>query len=98
VIAVVQGDEEAQRRGFYLDGDATRGGNRGPRGKRANANRLRQLPMTCRGVSKRAAMTSLDRPRAAKRTILARITSRSGDVYLRTLASNSSCSSVVAMM
>ena len=40
-------------------------------------------------------MVSLERPWAAIRTILARITSRYGDVYLRTLDFNSCCSSFV---
>src|SRR2546422_117526 len=64
-------------------------------GKPAKQNRLRHLLTTCRGVSRREAMVSLERPWAAIRTILARITSRYGDVYLRTLDFNSCRSSFV---
>jgi hypothetical protein len=56
-------------------------------GSRARANRLRHLLTICRGVSSRDAITSLDRPSAASRTILARTTSQYGDVYLRAIAS-----------
>ena len=82
--------------GFYWHYDA--GGKRGrdapPRrfvkpGRRASGNRLRHLLTIWRGVSKRAPMTSLGRPCAAKSTILALITSRYGDVYFRTRASSS---------
>jgi hypothetical protein len=40
-------------------------------GSRARANRLRHLLTICRGVSRRAAMISLDRPSSARRMILA---------------------------
>src|SRR5437879_5055742 len=56
---------------------------------RAKEKRLRHLLTIWRGVSKRRPMTSFDNPWAARRTILARITSRYGDVYLRALDSNS---------
>ena len=62
-------------------------------GRRARANRLRHLLTICRGVSRRDAMTSLDRPSAASRTILARTTSQYGDVYLRAIASRARRSS-----
>ena len=91
--------------GLYLNDDA--GGERAGRpprgcssrpGRRAKANRLRHLLTICRGVSKRVAMTSLGNPWAAKRTILARITSRYGDVYFRARVFNFSCSSEVSTM
>src|SRR5438445_12970984 len=56
-------------------------------GRRARANLLRHLLTTWRGVSKRAAMTSLERPSAASSTIFARITSQYGYVYWRACAS-----------
>ena len=43
-------------------------------------------------------MTSLVRPWPAKSTILARITSRYGDVYLRDILANSAYSSLVKVM
>ena len=43
-------------------------------------------------------MTSLRRPSAASSTILARMTSRYGDVYLRARASNAARSSAVSSM
>ena len=67
-------------------------------GRRASANRLRHLLTIWRGVSRRAAMTSLDRPWAARRTILALMTSRYGDVYFRALVSSSYCSSLERTM
>src|SRR5271157_4788614 len=84
--------------GLYLHDDAGGGKERGtpaPRlfveaRQRANANRLRHLLTICRGVSKRVAMLSLGRPCAARSTILARMTSRYGDVYFRVRASSSS--------
>ena len=66
------------------------------RGRRASAYRLRHLLTIWRGVSRRAAMTSLERPWAA--TILALMTSRYGDVYLHALVSSWFCSSLVRMM
>src|SRR5256885_6975100 len=45
--------------------------------------------MIWRGVSRREAMTSLAKPWAARSTILARMTSRYGDVYLRALSASS---------
>ncbi len=48
---------------------------------RRSKKRLRHLLTICRGVSNLEAITSLGRPCAAKRTILARITSLYGDVY-----------------
>ena len=62
-------------------------------GRRARANRLRHLLTICRGVSSRDAMTSLDRPSSASRTILARMTSQYGDVYLRAIPSRARRSS-----
>ena len=94
---------ELTRERFYLDNEA--GGKRGlvarPEvARRGPANRPSRtvcatLLTTCRGVSRREAMVSLERPWAAIRTILARITSRYGDVYLRTLDFNSCRSSFV---
>src|SRR5205823_4309106 len=49
--------------------------------------RLRHLLTIRRGVFKRAARSSLSSPAAAYSTILARMTSRYGDVYLRAVAS-----------
>src|ERR1700730_9358212 len=90
--------------GLYLNDDA--GGKRvrdarhevAPHrpGRRAKANRLRHLLTICRGVSKRAAMTSFDNPCAAKRTILARMMSRYGDVYFRARVSSFRYSSEVS--
>jgi hypothetical protein len=54
-------------------------------GSRARANRLRYLLTIWRGVSRRAAMMSLERPCAASNTIFARTTSQYGDVYWRAL-------------
>ena len=62
-------------------------------GRRVRANRLRHLLTICRGVSSRDAMTSLDRPSSASRTILARTTSQYGEVYLRAIASRARRSS-----
>src|SRR5229473_2392764 len=102
----VPDDEEVHKRGPLLArrrwgekraGRPPRGCSSRP-GRRAKANRLRHLLTICRGVSKRVAMTSFDRPCAAKRTILARITSRYGDVYFRARASSFSCSSEVSTM
>jgi hypothetical protein len=67
-------------------------------GRRAKANRLRHLLTICRGVSKRVAMTSFDNPCAAKRMILARMTSRYDDVYFRACVSSFSCSADVSTM
>ena len=91
---------------YYLHDDAggEKRAGRPPRGcssrpgKRARANRLRHLLTIWRVVSKRAAMTSLDRPCAARSTILALITSRYGDVYFRALVSSSCCSPLVRTM
>lgn len=92
--------------GLYLNDDAG-GENRAGRpprgcssrpGRRAKANRLRHLLTICRGVSKRVAMTSLDNPCAAKRTILARMTSLYGDVYFRARVCSFSCSMDVSTM
>src|SRR5262249_62359291 len=97
------GDGEAHRRELLLArrrwgekraGRPPRGCSSRP-GRRARANRLRHLLTIWRGVSKRAAMMSLDRPWAARSTILALITSRYGDVYFRALASSSFCSALV---
>src|SRR6185437_5242424 len=55
---------------------------------RSRKKRLRHLLTICRGVSKRAAIASLSRPSAAYSTILARITSLYGDVYLRAVDSS----------
>src|SRR5215471_20810803 len=44
-------------------------------------------------MSRRAAMRSFGKPWLAKRTILARMTSRYGDVYCRARLSSSECSS-----
>jgi hypothetical protein len=102
--AEVPDDEEAHRRGPLLErrrwgekraGRPPRGCSSRP-GRRAKANRLRHLLTTCRGVSKRTAMTSLDNPCAAKRTILARMTSLYGDVYFRACVSSFTCSSDVS--
>ena len=102
----VPDDEEAHRRGPLLErrrwgekraGRPPRGCSSRP-GRRIKANRLRHLLTICRGVSKRVAMTSLDNPWAAKRMILARITSRYGDVYLRVRISSFSCSLDVSTM
>src|SRR5271165_1855693 len=49
--------------------------------------RLRHLLTICRGVSSLAAMSSLASPAAAYSTIVARISSRYDDVYLRAVAS-----------
>src|SRR5271157_2644417 len=98
VRAAVRGDEEAHRPGPLFArrrwgeksaGRPLRGCSSRP-GRRANANRLRHLLTICRGVSKRVAMLSLGRPCAARSTILARMTSRYGDVYFRVRASSSS--------
>src|SRR2546427_424191 len=43
-------------------------------------------------------MTSLERPSAARRTILARMISQYGDVYLRALDWSCSCSSLVSLI
>src|SRR3984893_5701168 len=104
--AGVPDDAEAHRREPLLErrrwgekraGRPPRGCSSKP-GSRIKANRLRHLLTICRGVSKRVAMTSLDNPWAAKRTTLARITSRYGDVYFRALTSSFSCSSDVSTM
>jgi hypothetical protein len=50
-------------------------------GSRARANRLRHLLTIWRGVSRRAAIMSLERPSAANNTIFARTTPQYGDVY-----------------
>ena len=55
---------------------------------RSRRKRLRHLLTICRGVSRRAAMASLSSPSAAYSTILARMTSRYGDVYFRAVASS----------
>jgi len=52
-------------------------------GSRAKANRLRHLLTIWRGVSRRAAIMSLQRPSAASNTIFARTTSQYDDVYWR---------------
>ena len=102
----IRGNGEAHRRELLLAprrwlgkraGRPLRGCSSRP-GRRARANRLRHLLTICRGVSKRAAMMSLDRPWAARRTILARMTSRYDNVYLCALASSSFCSSLVRTM
>src|SRR5207244_2467703 len=67
-------------------------------GSRARANRLRHLLTICRGVSRREAMTSLERPSAARRTILARMISQYGDVYLRALDWSCPRSSLVSLI
>src|SRR5207344_3022644 len=64
-------------------------------GKRAKQNRLRHLLTIWRGVSSRAAITSLDSPSAARRTILARMTSQYDDVYFRAKDSRAWRSSAV---
>ena len=56
--------------------------------RRSRKKRLRHLLTICRGVSRRAAMASLSSPSAAYSTILARMTSRYGDVYFRPVASS----------
>src|SRR6516164_9393737 len=63
-------------------------------GSLARANRLRHLLTIWRGVSSRAAMTSLGRPSSARRMILARITSQYGDVYLLATAASACRSSL----
>jgi len=50
--------------------------------------RLRHLLTIWRGVSSRAAISSFSKPAAAYSTILARTTSRYGDVYRRAQASS----------
>ena len=104
--AAAPGDGEAHRRELLLArrrwgekraGPPPRGCSSRP-GRRARANRLRHLLTIWRGVSKRVAMMSLDRPWAARSTTLALITSRYGDVYFRALASSSFCSSLVRTM
>jgi hypothetical protein len=100
----VRDDEEAHRRRPFLErrrwgekraGRPPRGCSSRP-GRRIKANRLRHLLTIRRGVSKRVAMTSLDNPWAAKRMILARITSRYGDVYFRARIFSFSCSTDVS--
>jgi hypothetical protein len=66
--------------------------------RRSRKKRLRHLLMIWRGVSKRAAMMSLDSPSAANRMSLARRTSRYGDVYLRALTSISRRTARVSSM
>src|SRR6266478_8891784 len=63
-------------------------------GSRARANRLRHLLTIWRGVSRRAAMMSLERPCAASNTIFARTTSQYGDVYWRAWACRATRSSL----
>jgi len=91
---------------FYLPDDAW--------GKRGRDARLEVVPrgpvdeleqIACATCSRsggecpsRAAMRSLDRPWAARSTILALMTSRYGEVYLRALLSSSFCSSLVRAM
>src|SRR5262249_45225661 len=77
-----------RRRGEKRAGRPPRGCSASP-GRRQRQKRLRHLLTICRGVSRRAAMASLASPAAARSTILARITSRYGDVYLRARASRS---------
>ena len=67
-------------------------------GRRPRTNRLRHLLTIWRGVSSRDAMTSLERPSPASRTILARMTSQYGDVYLRAIASRTRCSSLESLI
>jgi hypothetical protein len=99
-------DEQAHKRGPLLArrrcgenrmGRPPRGCSSRP-GRRAKANRLHHLLTIWRGVPKRVAMTSLDKPCAGKRMILARMTSRYGDVYFRARVSSFSCSSDVSTM
>ena len=56
-------------------------------GNRCSKKRLRHLLTIWRGVSRHTAMTSFDKPCAARSTILARLTSRYRDVYFRARAS-----------
>ena len=104
--AAARGDAGAHRRELLLArrrwgekraGPPPRGCSSRP-GRRARANRLRHLLTIWRGVSKRVAMMSSDRPWAARRTILALMTSRYGDVYFRALVSSSFRSSLVRTM
>ena len=57
-------------------------------GKRAAEVAAGLKSAICRGVSSRGAKSSLSRPAAEYSTILARMTSRYGDVYLRAQASS----------
>ena len=71
-----------------------------PRGRPRvlSKKRWRHLLTIWRGISSRAAITSLRKPSAASKTILARMTSRYGDVYLRARASSAARSSAVSSM
>src|SRR4029453_6636092 len=81
-----------------LTATTTLGGKAGrpPPSRQFRQNRFLHLLTTWRGRSRRAAMTSLDRPWAASNTSFARTTSRYGDVYLPPRASSASRSSRVS--
>lgn len=90
------------RQGFNRDHDGSgeKRAGRPPRGrssrprKRSSKNRFRHLLTMCRGVSSRAAISSLSRPAAAYKAILALITALYDDVYCRAIASSLSRSAV----
>ena len=83
-------DEAGGKSGLYARPEAA------PQGQAVGReqNRFRHLLTIWRGVSRRAAMTSLDSPSSARRMILARITSQYGDVYCRAWFSSAMRSSL----
>jgi hypothetical protein len=60
--------------------------------RRLSKKRLRHFDTICRGKSSRSPISLLDKPWQAKRTTLARMTSRYGDVYFRAIDSKYSFS------